>query len=469
MSEAVAAVYSSDDADTWTMFLDGLRQLVDFEDIAPVRSPRHPTGLADELSLGLDGPGMSSAAVIDELVRIGKATPATASPQFFNQLFGGRIDVATMAEMLSAFLNTSMYTYKIAGPQVLVERTLVDKMCDLAGLTAGDGSFTPGGSLSNMLALVIAREEHIASAGDERASTRRPIMYTSDQGHYSVRKNAMLTGVGRQNLRTVASDHRGRMDPAALDAQIEQDLTEGHHPFFVNLTAGTTVLGAFDEIGPLTAVARRHGLWVHVDGAMGGSLLLSDKHRGLLEGLEDVDSFTWDTHKLMGVPLTSSVCLFRERGLLEKHLTEVADYLFTPDESSLDPGLTSMQCGRRNDALKVWAAWKHLGDEGYADRIDNMMEMANYAAMKVSQHPEFTLIRDPESINVCFTVEGVDALALCQVLLERERSVVGYATVDDVPVVRLAIASPTTHEALDCFFASAERTAKELRENQKEK
>lgn len=463
MSDPIAEVDASANDVTWTMFLDGLRQLVDHEGVAPVRAPGDPVGLADELSLGLDGPGTSSAAVIDELVRIGKATPATASPQFFNQLFGGRIDIATMAEMFSAFLNTSMYTYKIAGPQVLIERTLIDKMCDLAGFEAGDGSFTPGGSLSNMLALVVAREEHSSSLGDQRSPTSRSIMYTSDKGHYSVRKNAMLTGVGRDNLRTVASDDRGRMDPAALDAQIEQDLADGHHPFFVNLTAGTTVLGAFDEIEPLTAVAHRHGLWVHVDGAMGGSLLLSQEHRGLLVGLENVDSFTWDTHKLMGVPLTSSVCLFRERGLLEKHLAEVADYLFTPDEASLDPGLTSIQCGRRNDALKVWAAWKHLGDDGYAERIDNMVAMAKYAAKKVTEHSEFTLIRQPESINVCFTVEGVDPLALCQALLDNERAVVGYATVDDIPLVRLAIASPTTTEALDFFFASVEQTAKELR------
>jgi glutamate/tyrosine decarboxylase-like PLP-dependent enzyme len=465
MSDEVVELYPSDDGDTWAMFLDGLRQLVDHEDIAPVRSPRDPAEIADELSLYLDGPGISSAAVLDELVEIGKATPATASPQFFNQLFGGRIDVATMAEMFSAFLNNSMYTYKAAGPQVLVERTLIEKMSHLAGFAAGDGSFTPGGSLSNMLALVIAREEHIASPSDQRSPTQRPIMYTSDQGHYSVRKNAMLTGVGRQNLRTVASDLRGRMDPAALDAQIRQDLTNGHHPFFLNLTAGTTVLGAFDEIEPLTAVAHRHGLWVHVDGAMGGSLLLSEQHRDLLKGLENADSFTWDTHKLMGVPLTSSVCLFRDRGLLEKHLAEVADYLFTPDEPTLDPGLTSIQCGRRNDALKVWAAWKHLGDQGYADRIDNMVEMAKYAAMKVTQHREFNLIREPESINVCFTVEGVDPLALCHRLLERERSVVGYATVDDIPVVRLAIASPTTHDALDRFFASVQQTANEIVSN----
>ena len=192
-------------------------------------------------------------------------------------------------------------------------------------------------------------------------------------------------------------------------------------------------------------------------------MLLSNEHRSLLDGLADVDSFTWDAHKLMGVPLTSSVCLFRERGLLEKHLAEIADYLFTPDDPLLDPGLTSLQCGRRNDALKVWAAWKQLGDDGYASRINNMLEMAKYAGTKVEQSPHLSLIRDPESINVVFTIDGVDPHDLCQSLLEHARAMVGYATVDDVPVVRLAIAAPSTREAIDTFFESVEQTAKELR------
>ena len=453
----------SNDVDTWPLFLASLQALVEYEITEPVRVPRNPVEVADELSLALTSTGTSMETVLDQLVQIAKLTPATSTPQFFNQLFGGRIDIATMAEMFAAFLNSSMYTYKVAGPQVLVERTLIDKMAQLSGFSAGDGSFTPGGSMSNMLALIIAREELVASPYNQTSPARAPLMYTSDQGHYSVRKNAMFTGVGRENLRTVRSDHRGRMESVALEAQIEQDLANGHQPFFLNLTAGTTVLGAFDEIAPLTAVARRHGLWVHVDGAMGGSVLLSNEHRSLLDGLADVDSFTWDAHKLMGVPLTSSVCLFRERGLLEKHLAEIADYLFTPDDPLLDPGLTSLQCGRRNDALKVWAAWKQLGDAGYASRINNMLEMAKYAGTKVEQSPHLSLIRDPESINVVFTIDGVDPHDLCQSLLEHARAMVGYATVDDVPVVRLVIAAPSTREAIDTFFESVEQTAKELR------
>ncbi len=336
-------------------------------------------------------------------------------------------------------------------------------MCGFAGFPEGDGAFTPGGSMSNMLAMIIAREERFTTDEQDGLSGHRAVAYTSDQGHYSVRKNAMLTGIGRRQLRAIESDVRGRMKPDALDAQIKRDLASGFVPFFVNLTAGTTVLGAFDPIEELTDVAHGHGLWVHVDGAMGGSALLSPTHRGNLAGLPRVDSFTWDAHKLMGVPLTSSVCLFRKPGALLRHMNETADYLFQGDDAVVEAGMTSLQCGRRNDALKAWAAWKQLGDDGYTARIDNLVAMAGVAADRIRATDGLTLVKPPEFINVCFTIDGVDSAAMCQALLDEGRAMVGHAKVDGARVVRMAIASPTTPDQLDTFFRSVERTAVELR------
>jgi len=336
-------------------------------------------------------------------------------------------------------------------------------MLAFAGFDSGSGSFTPGGSLSNLLAMIVAREEHFPEREDGLPHPERPVAYTSDLGHYSVRKNAMFSGIGRNNLKKVATTADGRMDPVDFAKQVEQDLADGHKPFFVNLTAGTTVLGAYDPIPELTAIAHKHGIWVHVDGAMGGSLLLSKQHRHLLTGLDEVDSFTWDAHKLMGVPLTSSVCLFKEQGLLEKHLAEIADYLFQDGKPLLDPGLTSMQCGRRNDVLKVWAAWKYLGNDGFEARIDNMVEMATYAASRIEEIPGLNLMKQPESINVTFTVDGVEPPAVCDALYANELAMVGHAAVDGQNVIRLAVASPTTPELIDTFLASLVATADELR------
>jgi glutamate/tyrosine decarboxylase-like PLP-dependent enzyme len=368
-----------------------------------------------------------------------------------------------MADMLAALLNNSMYTYKVAGPQVIVEQLLVRRMAALAGFEQGEGAFTPGGSLSNFLAMVLARGERFPETRAEGLSGRRATVYTSQLSHYSIRKGAVLAGIGRDRVRMIATDARGRMCADDLRAWLTRDREEGLEPLFVNLTAGTTVLGAFDPLPELIEVAREHGLWVHVDGALGGSMLLSPRHRHLLAGLEQADSFTWDAHKTMGVPLTCSVCLVRERGVLMRHLADQADYLFQ-DDCELDRGLTSLQCGRRNDALKLWAAWQHLGDAGFAARVEAVVDRAAYAARCVEASPGLRLVRPPESVNVCFTVEGVDAPSLCQALHERGRAMVGYAKVDGHEVVRLACASADLREAdLDQFFEDVLQTAAELR------
>ena len=438
--------------------------MLETERTDPVRAWRTPTAQREALDLSIPANGRPLSDVVDHLGLVGEATPNTASPRFFNQLFGGRIEAATMADMLAGLLNNSMYTYKVAGPQVLIERCVLDHMLGFAGYTDGEGTFTPGGSLSNLLAMVIGRGEVFPDARATGIGERRATVYTSAEGHYSIRKNAGLIGIGRDRVRAVASDDQGRMLPDALRAAIEKDIAEGFSPFFLNLTAGTTVLGAFDPIETLTAVARDYGLWVHVDGALGGSMLVSPKHRRLLDGISRADSLTWDAHKTMGVPLTSSVCLIRQRGLLAKNLSESASYLFQNDEPNLDPGHTSLQCGRRNDALKLWAAWQNLGDVGYAARIDKMFELARHAAKRVEQIPEFTLVRTPESINVCFRVEDAPADAVCHALAVQRRALVGHALVDGEPVVRLVCVNPDIGTSdIDRFMEDVRHTAGQLR------
>ena len=448
----------------WTSFFEALELLVTKERLVPVRASANPKRAVDALNLKLPRNGRPLSEVLTRLVKIGEATPNTASNQFFNQLFGGRITAATMADMLAALFNNSMYTYKVAGPHVLVENEVLHRMLNFAGYATGEGTFTPGGSMSNLLAMIIARGEVFADSREAGMTGLRPTAYTSAQGHYSIRKNAGLLGIGRQQVRAVAADRKGRMKPDALRDAITRDVAEGYHPFFLNLTAGTTVLGAFDPLAPLTAVGRDFGLWVHVDGALGGSMLVSAQARDLLAGIESTDSLTWDAHKTMGVPLTSSVCLVRRHGLLGAHLSERADYLFQDDEPRLDPGQTSMQCGRRNDALKLWAAWQTLGDVGYGRRIDRMLELAAYAAERVRATRSLRLFRAPESINVCFTVDGATPADLCSALLERQRAVVGHATVEGQPIVRLVCVNPDLAEAdIDRFFENVLITAAELK------
>jgi sulfinoalanine decarboxylase/sulfinoalanine decarboxylase/aspartate 1-decarboxylase len=417
------------------------------EGVVPHRTPRE---VFADLDIELDDDGMPAEMVFDLLEEVVLATPRTGSDRFFNQLFGGRDPVASAAEMLTVMMNSSMYTYKVAGPQVLIERELTRHMARLAGYEDGEGIFTPGGSLSNFVGMMMARNEARPSVPEDGMSGPPMIAYSSQLGHYSVMKDVAMLGLGRNCVRKIETDDRGRMCPRALRRQIEKDLAAGLQPFMINATAGTTVLGAYDPLEPLGEIAGKYGLWLHVDGAFGGSALVSERHREKLCGSELSDSFTWDAHKMMGVPLSCSVILVKRRGLLEKHCSEDASYLFQSDEDQYNHGTRSIQCGRRNDTFKLWAAWKHLGHAGFADRIDHLHEMAEYAAEQVESHPDMVLTKQPESVNVCFEVIGKPSDRICEHLRQTQRALVGYGIVDGRRVIRAAfVNADLTTEAVD--------------------
>ncbi|RLE19877.1 MAG: cysteine synthase [Acidobacteria bacterium] len=423
------------------------REVVDGENILPSR----PEGWF------ADGPHLSSAGheldeVIEAVRQVITETPSSAGSRFFNQLFGGRDPVATFAEILTTLTNTSMYTFKVAGPQILIEKEVVARMAAKVGYENGDGILAPGGSMANLTALIVARNEAVSGVRDAGFDGTRYTVYTSEAGHYSTRKNAGIVGLGRDSVREVATDGRGRMDVACLKRMIAEDRAVGFIPIMINATAGTTVLGAFDPLSEIAEVAESEKVWMHVDGALGGSVLLSEKHRHLLEGSQLADSFTWNAHKMMGVPLSCSAILMKERGLLGRHFNEDAGYLFQADVDDLNPGTRSIQCGRRNDALKLWAAWLYHGDEGYRARLDHLFDLAHFAADRIKADPALDLVASPESIAVCFEVKGSSAGDICRCLDLENRLKVGFGEVAGRQAIRLVCVNPDLEEQ-DIAFA----------------
>lgn len=434
--------------------LDRARARQSAEPVAPFVTPE---GMLESIDFDLGERGVSEAEVLELLEQVAAATPRTSSPRFLNQLFAGKDDSALAAELLSVVLNTSMYTLKAAGANAIIERVMTRHMAKLIGLERGEGVFAPGGSMSNFTAIVIARNEALASMREAGHDGVPMILYTSEISHYSITKGAAMAGLGRSNVRHIPCDDRGRMIPARLREAIERDLEAGHRPFMINATAGTTVLGSFDPIRDVAAIGSEYGLWTHVDGALGGTMILSEKHRHLLDGVECADSVTWDAHKLMTVPLVCSVILVREAGTLVKHFNEDASYLFQSDDEDLNFGTRALQCGRRNDALKVWALWKRHGDAGLGRRVDFLVELARHAASIIERDPEMTLAKPPESVNVCFEFDGVPSSDLCEELRRRNRLLVGYGDVEGREVIRIPFVNP------DLTFEDVERALAEIR------
>ena len=200
------------------------------------------------------------------------------------------------------------------------------------------------------------------------------------------------------------------MRPDRLEQEIAFARKEGMRPLCVVATAATTVRGAYDDLNALAAVAHREGLWLHVDAAWGGSCLFSTEHRRLMDGVEHADSVCWDAHKMMGVPLICSAFLIKDPAVLRRLCdhTNVAHYLFHSDAELDDLGRYSLQCARRNDALKLWLDWRARGDEGWARLVDRFMADADYLEAGIVAHPSLEMMSSRMWTNVCFRFNGGD-------------------------------------------------------------
>ena len=360
------------------------------------------------LSLPLKEPKKLKATLMQkEINTYLKYAVKTHHFRFNNQLFSGFSLPAFVGEVLTTLTNTSMYTYEVSPLATLMEKEIIKEMAALAGFKKYDGTFVTGGSNSNLVALLAARNAFDSNVKKTGYWKRKNplVLFVSDASHYSFEKAANVLGLGLENIVKVKSNSKGQMNIKELEKQIITTQKAKKQPFFVGATAGTTVLGAFDDIVKISKICQKYNLWLHVDGAWGGSVLLSQKHSSLLKGLAKANSFTWDTHKMMGLPLICSVVLFNQQSILKPlHDISGADYLFHRQEEKevYDLGEISLQCGRRVDVLKIWFAWQYYGREGYAKRIDKLFALAQYMGKQIEEHQEFELIAPITSLNVCF-------------------------------------------------------------------
>ncbi|XP_044100322.1 glutamate decarboxylase 1-like [Neovison vison] len=340
-----------------------------------------------------------------------KYSVKTGHPRYFNQLSSGLDVVGLAGEWLTTTANTNMFTYEIAPVFTVMEMILLKKMYEIIGWqeTEADGVFAPGGSIANLYGILLARYKQYPEI-KRQGMTALPciVLLVSEQDHYSVKKAAAILGIGTDNVIEVKCDERGKMIPAELEKNILQAKTKVYpDSFLCHSHSRTTVFGAFDPLHDIADICETHGLWMHVDAAWGGGLLLSRNHAHKLSGIERANSVSWNPHKLMGVPLQCSAILIREKGLLEACNQMRAGCLFQPDKLynvDFDAGDKTIQCGRHVDVFKLWLMWKAKGTRGFEAQINRYMELAKYFYKVLKKKDNFKLVFDaePELTNVCF-------------------------------------------------------------------
>lgn len=442
-------------------------ELMKAEQEEPVLKPEAPENLFERLNIELSDDALSDDEFGPILRDVVLNTPRTATRKFFNQLFGGRNSKASLGDLLAVLLNNSMYTYKVGGPMIGIEKELLNRSAELLGYPANaDGTIAPGGSMTNLMAMLMARDKAQEEARTAGLYGARLTMYTSKESHYSIPKNAAFMGIGRDQVRYVDSDDKGRIRMDHLAELIKADRAAGFQPFLVIGTAGTTVIGAFDPMTEIAEICAKEKLWFHVDGAYCGSVIFSAKHRSLIDGAEKADSFSYNAHKMLGTPLSCSLILVKDRSWLHRSFSNDADYLYQTDGDDYNPGKTSLQCGRRNDALKFWTLWKSAGTKGLAEIVDRQFELANYALDYVNSNPDYRVYSFKDSLGICFNYKDVPADLLCNSLYEEGELMVGYGQFQGDEFVRLVSVNAGNDKSdIDRFFSQMEAFAHKLNVN----
>ena len=437
-------------------YLDSANSPGKVVDYLPAKSLSKTT----DIKLPLEGRGLDS--VLDDIDNYLRACVKTNRAEFMNPLWGGVSLAGLAGEIIANLSNTSMYTYELAPLATLIEQTIISRVGEIIGFPQSGGSLTTGGSNGNMLGILCARQAMIPTSTHSGFDGRDMVIFVSEEAHYSVLMAANVLGIGHRNVIKVSCDDEGRMKPSSLEDEIIFAKKEGRTPFCVVATAGTTVRGAFDPIRELADIAHREGLWYHIDAAWGGSCLFSNELNSLMSGCELADSICWDAHKMLGMPLICSLFIVKDKSILGRVCAhgESAHYLFHSDTEEVDLGRYSLQCGRRNDALKLWLAWREKGDAGWAKIVENYFSLANHLEQRVNQEASLTMMSTRQWTNVCFRFdpqqENVDLNALNVEIRDRimkgGKFMFSRANIGDDVILRLVISNPkVTEQSLDAL------------------
>ncbi|MGI8454377.1 pyridoxal phosphate-dependent decarboxylase family protein [Pectobacterium carotovorum] len=423
--------------------------------------------LRERITLDFNPQGLGNQAAIERAIEYFlKDSLSVHHPQCVAHLHCPSLVVSQAAEVLINATNQSMDSWDQSPSATIIEMKLIEWLRTQVGYQSGDaGVFTSGGTQSNLMGLMLARDAFFARQGhsiqqDGLVGNLKKIkVFCSENAHFSVQKNMALLGLGYQCVTLVKTDRFARMELNDLAEKVALAKANGEQILAIVATAGTTDAGAIDPLRAIATLAAEHQIWVHVDAAWGGALLLSEKYRDYLDGIELVDSITLDFHKQFFQTISCGAFLLKEARHYELMRYQAAYLNSEFDEAQGVPNLVSksLQTTRRFDALKLWMGLEALGQQQYAAIIDHGVTLAQQVAQYVDEHASLELVMQPQLASVLFrfrpqqlaTADDATIALLNQrigdALLESGRANVGVTEFNGVTCLKLTLLNPTVN------------------------
>ena len=305
---------------------------------------------------------------------------ATTSPRFMGYIPGGGLFHSALGDFLAATANKYSGFAPAAPGAVRIENACTQWLASVIGYPPESaGTLTSGGSLANLTAIVAARDARDPAGGGA--------VYTTRFAHHCIDKALHIAGRGGAPKRDIATDERHRMSVEALERALESDRTSGSRPWLVVASAGTVDTGAIDPLAQIAELCRRHGAWLHVDGAYGGLFALCDEGRPLLRGIELADSVALDPHKTLFLPYGTGAALVRDGRQLFDSFSASADYIqpFAETDVGPSPADLSPELTRHFRALRLWLPLQIAGIAAFRAAQAEKLALARYFHARLSE------------------------------------------------------------------------------------
>jgi aromatic-L-amino-acid decarboxylase len=407
--------------DTIAGYLDSVEERPVFPDITPER-------LYDLFDEPVPQNGATAQQLLDALdEKFFPYCTHVGHPGYFGLITPSPTPMGILGDLVASAMNQNVGAYTIGPSGVAIERRVVRWLCDIAGYdAASDGNLTSGGMMANFVALKLARDWATNDRAQHEGVTQPLAAYTSEERHISVDKAADAVGIGRSGLRVLPTDASFRLRIDALEAALADDRAKGVQPICIVAMGGSTNTGAVDDLLQLRRIADRERMWLHVDAAYGGGMLLSRAYPDRLMNIELADSITIDPHKWFFAPLDAGAILVRDGrrlttsfGLQPAYLTDEMD----PKGERYQYYVHSFEQSRRLRGLKVWLSFKRYGSGEIARWIDRNVAQAQHLYDLVQQSPDFEAAVAPTMSAICIRYTQTDESSAAQLHREVARRV----------------------------------------------